>query len=421
MNRLRNGRPRVVVTGMGALTPLGDFPQTWESLLAGQSGIRRIQGLEVSDLSVQIAGQIPNFDPTQQRVAEYKELRRMGRASQLTLVATQMAWDDSGLSLSSEQDAERVAVVVGTSLGNYEVGEENIFRFRLERHKRPNPTALMNALPNFPAHYVSRFFHALGPLLTPSTACATGTQALGIGADMIRNGQADVVIAGGVDAILQDYIIAGFSAMHALTRDYNDCPEKASRPFDKNRSGFVISEGVGILILEKLSHALRRGATIYGEIVGHASSADAYHAAALEPSGQGAARSMRWALADARLSPQDIQYINAHGTSTPLNDSTETKAIKTVFGAHAYNLAVNSTKSMIGHTLSAAGAIEAMVCLMSLKSGMLHPTINYESVDPDCDLDYVPNCMRECRGLRYALSNSFGLGGQNASIILGSL
>lgn len=421
MELLRNGRRRVVVTGMGALTPLGNFSQTWEGLINGKSGIRRIKDIKVDDLPVQIAGQIVDFDPTQQRVADHKELRRMGRASHLTLVATQMAWDSSGLVISSDLEAERVGVVIGTSLGNYEIGEENIFRFRLERHRRPSPTALMNALPNFPAHYISRFFHALGPLLTPSTACATGTQAIGIGMDMIRNNQADIVIAGGVDAILQDYIIAGFSAMHALTRDYNDCPEKASRPFDKNRSGFVIAEGVGILILENLSHALKRGATLYGEILGHASSADAYHAAALEPSGQGAARAMRWALEDARLSPQEIEYVNAHGTSTPLNDSTETKAIKTVFGQHAYQLAINSTKSMIGHTLSAAGAIEAMVCLMTLKEGILHPTINYEVFDPDCDLDYVPNESRLHKGIRYALSNSFGLGGQNASLVLGRL
>jgi 3-oxoacyl-(acyl-carrier-protein) synthase len=269
-----------------------------------------------------------------------------------------------------------------------------------------------------PAHYVSRFLRALGPLNTPSTACAAGTQSIGEASELIKLGRSDMVITGGVEAILQDYTIAGFDAMQALATDYNDNPEAASQPFDANRSGFVFSEGCGIMVIESLAHALKRNARIYAEILGHASSSDAFHIAALDPEGKGAMRAMRWALEDAHLNPEDIQYINAHGTSTQANDAMETLAIKTIFGEHAYNLAVSSTKSMLGHALGGSGAIEAIVCALSLLEKVPHPTINYHTPDPECDLDYVPNEARDLPNLQNLMSNSFGLGGQNASIVL---
>jgi 3-oxoacyl-[acyl-carrier-protein] synthase II len=288
-------------------------------------------------------------------------------------------------------------------------------------HKKPNPFTMVNSLPNMPAHYISRFMRALGPLETQSTACAAGTQGVGAGAELIKNGRADVVFAGGVDALLKDYTIAGFSAMKALASEYNDDPARASRPFDKNRSGFVIGEGSAMLVLESLAHAIKRGARIYAEVLGFASSSDGYHVAALDPSASGATRSMRWALEDAHLNPQDVQYVNAHGTSTQQNDAMETQAIKNVFGEHAYKMAISSTKSMLGHAFGASGAIEAIASVMTLVEQFIHPTINYETPDPDCDLDYVPNEGREVKDLKAAISNSFGLGGQNASVVFGTL
>jgi 3-oxoacyl-(acyl-carrier-protein) synthase len=260
-----------------------------------------------------------------------------------------------------------------------------------------------------------------GPLNAPSTACAAGTQAVGEASELIKAGRADIIITGGVEAVLQDYALAGFEAMQALAVGFEDQPDKASSPFDANRSGFVFSEGCGVLIIESLAHALKRGARIYAEILGHASSSDAYHIAALDPEGKGAMRSMRWALEDAHLNPEKIQYINAHGTSTQSNDRLETMAIKSIFGEHAYNLMVSSTKSMLGHALGGSGAIEAVACTMTLFEKVIHPTINYQTPDPECDLDYVPNEAREVPDLKYLMSNSFGLGGQNASIIMGAI
>jgi len=301
------------------------------------------------------------------------------------------------------------------------MSEQNTFKYKTTGYRKPNPLALINALPNMPAHYVSRFFRALGPLLTPSTACASGTQSIGEATDYIRNGRSDVVIAGGVEAILQDYTLAGFDAMNALATEYNDDPEHASRPFDKNRSGFIFSEGCAVVILESLSHALKRGARIYAEVLGHAASSDAYHVAVLDPEGRGAIRAMRWALDDAHLPTDKIDYINAHGTSTQANDAMETLAIKHVFGEIAYNIPVSSTKSMLGHALAGSGAIEVVACALSLIHQVIHPTINYDTPDPDCDLDYVPNQARDTQDMKHILSNSFGLGGQNATIILGRI
>jgi 3-oxoacyl-(acyl-carrier-protein) synthase len=299
------------------------------------------------------------------------------------------------------------------------MSEQSTFKYKTDGFRKPNPMALINALPNMPAHYVSRFFRALGPLNTPSAACAAGTQSIGEGSELIRNGRSDIVITGGVESILQDYTLAGFDAMTALATEYNDDPEAASRPFDANRSGFVLSEGCGIVVIESLAHALKRGAQVYAEILGHASSSDAYHVAALDPEGGGAIRAMRWALEDARIDPEEIHYINAHGTSTKANDAMETLAIKRIFGEHAYKIPISSTKSMLGHALAGSGAIEIITCVMSMVEQVIHPTINYATPDPECDLDYVPNTARDVRDLNFVMSNSFGLGGQNASIILG--
>jgi 3-oxoacyl-(acyl-carrier-protein) synthase len=346
----------------------------------------------------------------------------MGRASQFAVVAAHEAMVDAGLPIERpEEESEHIGVVVGTTLGSHELSTNTTYKYRAEGYKKPNPLALVNTLPNMPAHYISRFFQALGPLNTPSTACAAGTQSVGEASELIRNGRSDVVIAGGVEAILQDYTIAGFEAMTALATEYNDHPEDASRPFDAERSGFVMGEGAGILILESLAHALKRGARIYAEVLGHASSSDAYHVAALDPTGKGAVRSMRWALDDAHLNPDDIHYINAHGTSTPANDAMETLAIKQLWGEQAYNIPISSTKSMLGHSFGAAGAIEAIACVMSLFEQVIHPTINYQHPDPECDLDYVPNVARQVKRLQHVLSNSFGLGGQNATLVLGAV
>lgn len=420
MELLRNGRPRVVITGLGAVTALGPVKTLWENLKAGRSGIRRLETINVEHVPVKIGGEVRDFDP--KVYIEPKEARRMGRAAHFAVAAAKMAVEDAGLTTELiEQEGERVGVVIGTSLGAHEMAEQSTFKYKTSGYNKPNPLSLINSLPNMPAHYVSRFLRALGPLNAPSTACAAGTQAIGDASELIRNGRSDMVITGGVESVLQDYALAGFEAMTALATGYDDQPEAASRPFDANRNGFVFSEGCGVLIVESLAHALKRGARIYAEVLGHASSSDAYHIAALDPEGHGAMRCMRWALEDAHLNAESIQYINAHGTSTQANDAMETLAIKRIFGEHAYNIAINSTKSMLGHALGGSGAIEAVACAMTLIDRVIHPTINYETPDPECDLDYVPNEAREVPKLKYLMSNSFGLGGQNASIVLSAL
>jgi len=283
--------------------------------------------------------------------------------------------------------------------------------------KRMNPYHVPSGIPNMPAFQIAKEFQCLGPNNTTATACAAGTLAVGEGTEMIRRGSADIVIAGGTEAIVVEFVIAAFSVMRALPFNYNDQPQKASRPFDASREGFVLSEGAGALILEELDHALERGAPIYAEVAGHASSSDGYHLAALKPDGLGPSRAMRWALQDADVQTQDVDYINAHGTSTPLNDAVETLAIKNVFGDDAYNIPVSSTKSMIGHAMGAAGAMEAIACTLAIRHDLIHPTINYETPDPECDLNYVPNEALAIK-VDVALSNSFGLGGQNACLVL---
>jgi beta-ketoacyl-acyl-carrier-protein synthase II len=396
---------RVVITGVGAITPLGlTMTETWAGLLAGRSGIGPITHFDASHLPTRIAGEVKGFDPG--KYMNPKEARRIARCSQLAIATVKETLADAGLpqQFGVDGEGECVGVLIGTAVGGLERASAEIEAFHV--HRRPEkvgPFAGTSILPNMPAHHVSHVTQALGPNSTIATACATGTQSIGEGAEFIRRRAADMMICGGVESLVQDFAIAGFNAMRALSTR-NDQPEQASRPFDKDRDGFP--------------HARARGARIYAEVLGQASSSDAYHVAAPDPTGAGAVRAMRWALEDARVDPSEIEYINAHGTSTPLNDAIETLAIKKLFGEAAYHIPISSTKSMLGHCMGASGAVEAIACALTIYHGVIHPTINYQTPDPDCDLDYVPNVARQKR-VRVTLSNSFGLGGQNACLVLG--
>ncbi len=415
---MNNSRARVVITGLGAITPLGlTLREYWDGLLAGRSGITRITQFDAGHLPCQIAGEIKGFEP--KNYMDFKEARRLSRCAQLAVATTREALADAGFN-GHFPDPERAAVVYGTAIGGMEKADEGMFTLRQHGFAKVNPFSVPAAVPNMPAHHISQAYHTLGPLNTVVTACAAGTQAVGEAAELIRRGGADVVITGGVEATIRDFTIGGFSAMRALPINYNDQPEKASRPFNKDREGFIFSEGCAVLVLERLEHALARGAHIYAEVIGQASSSDAYHVAAPDPTAEGAVRAMRWALRDAGVTIDEVDYINAHGTSTPANDAGETLAIKKLFGERAYSIPINSTKSMIGHPMGAAGALEAIVCALTIEHGIMHPTINYEHPDPECDLDYVPNEARKA-DIRVTLSNSFGLGGQNACLVLRKL
>jgi len=406
---------RVAITGLGVITALGSHvPEFWNHLLAGHSGVRRITQFDPAALPCQIAGEIPDFDPTE--FISAKEARRMSRASQVALAAAHRALTDSALPLPL-RDPERAGVSFGTAIGGLERTVAGVQLFRTQGLAKVSPFTIPSGIPNQPAFYISNVLGPIGPSLTITTACATGAQAIGEGAQLIRAGRADIVFAGGVEALIEDFALAGFAAMRALPTSFNDDPARASRPFDARREGFVFSEGGACVILERLDQALARGAHIYAELAGHASSGDGYHIAAPDPSAAGPIRTMRWALLDANLAPEEVDYINAHGTSTPANDAVETLAIKTLFGEAAHRIPISSTKSMIGHAMGASGAIEAVVCALTIEHGTIHPTINHEVPDPECDLDYVPNVSRQTP-VRVALSNSFGLGGQNACLVL---
>ncbi len=406
---------RVVITGMGVISVLGAGLQTyWQNLLAGKSGISRITQFDASMMPCQIAGEINYFQP--EDYMDRKEARRVPRSAQMGFAAAKLAAQDAGLG-ETVPHPERSGVSFGTAIGGLDRSAEGIHIIRTLGYNRLNPFVVPTSLPNTSAYLISQGLQCLGPTNTIGTACATGTQAVGEGFEMIRRGAADLVVAGGTEGLIQDFAIGGFCAMRALPTSYNDAPEKASRPFDKNREGFVYSEGAAALILESLEHAQARGARIYAEVAGQASSSDGLHMAAPDPDANGPARAMRWALADAGLTPEAIDYINAHGTSTPLNDLTETRAIKKVFGEHAYKVAISSIKSMLGHAMGASGALEAIATAMTIYEGVIPPTINYETPDPELDLDYVPNTARRVN-VRTALSNSFGLGGSNACLIL---
>jgi 3-oxoacyl-[acyl-carrier-protein] synthase II len=413
-------RPRVVISGLGAISPLGlTAKEFWDGLTAGRSGVNRISQFDASALPCQIAGEVKGFEP--KRFMDFKEARRMSRSSQLAVATAREAMCDAGFAgttgIGRFDDPERVAVLMGTAIGGLEKADEGITTLRQQGYSKVNPFLVPNSVANMPAHHISQTYQTFGELNTVVTACAAGTQAVGEAAELIRRGVADIVITGGVEATICDWAIAGFSAVRALPVNYNDAPEKASRPFSKDREGFVYSEGCAVLVLEELEHARRRGVRIYAEVLGHASSSDAYHVIAPDPSAAGAMRAMRWALRDANVPLDEVDYINAHGTSTPANDVGETMAIKKIFGERAYNIPVSSTKSMIGHSMGAAGALEALACALTIATGVIHPTINYEHPDPECDLDYVPNTAREVN-VRTVLSNSFGLGGQNACLVL---
>ena len=412
----QRGEQRVVVTGMGAITPVGlSVGESWEGVLNGRCGIGQVTRFDATGLPCTIAGEIKGFDPAAYIPA--KEARRLSRASQLAVAAARQAMDDAGFN-GHVPHPDRTGVIIGTGMGGFEKADENLSAYRAKGLARVSPFALISSLPNMPSHHVSVLAQTLGPINTVSTACATGTQAIGEAADLIRRGRADTMIAGGVEGIIHEAALAGFAAMRALSTAFNDTPERACRPFNKDRDGFILSEGVGVVILERLDHALARGATIYAELLGYASSSDAFHVAALDPEAEGAVRAMNWALQDAGLAPHQIDYINAHGTGTPANDVTETRAIKKLFGEHAYHLPISSTKAMTGHALGAAGAIEAIFAICALHHALIPPTWNYEVPDPECDLDYVPNAPRSA-AIRTALSNSFGLGGQNACLVVG--
>jgi 3-oxoacyl-[acyl-carrier-protein] synthase II len=411
----QDSRPRVVITGIGLVTCLGmDVNSIWEKLLAGRSGIGTITHFDASEMPCQIAGEVPNFDPTE--FMPFKEARRMSRCAQFALASAELAMKDANLE-DGWQEPERAGVYFGTAIGGWDRAYEGLESLRLNGMARTNPFFLPSTLPNMPAFHVTQRYKALGPNSTITTACATGTQAIGEAAQAIRNGWADVIISGGTEALILDFILAGFSIMRALPTSFNDRPEEASRPFEAHREGFVFGEGAACLILESLEHAKKRGAQIYAEVAGFASSSDAFHIAAPEPNGAGAIRTMARALDNAGVNLEQVDYINAHGTSTAANDAMETTAIKALFKEAAYDIPISSTKSMMGHPMGASGAIEAAVCALTIKNGTIHPTINYVDPDPELDLDYVPNQARE-HNVKIALSNSFGLGGQNACLVI---
>ena len=408
-----NGRRRVVVTGMGAVTPLGDsVDEYWKSLVKGKSGIGPMTLADPTEYPCKVAGEIPDFDPA--KYINPREARRMARFSQTAVAAAALALEDSGINLSSEDD-ERMGVVMGNGNGGFPTTEDNARTLFKRGGMKVSPYFIPMILPNMAAANVSRLFGLKGYTSTVITACAAGTQGIGEAAEAIRRGAADVVLGGGCEAGICQLGLGGFNVIKALSRSEVP-PEKASRPFDANRDGFVPAEGAAILILESLEHALGRGAEILAEVSGYGVSSDAFHAVQPDEDGAGAARAMRWAIEDAGMQPSDIDYINAHGTSTPKNDMVETLAIKTVFGEGAYEVPISSTKSMIGHALGGAGALEAVACIKTIRDGIIHPTINYETADPACDLDYVPNKARKAQ-VNTVLSNSFGFGGQNACVV----
>jgi 3-oxoacyl-[acyl-carrier-protein] synthase II len=397
---------------MGALTPVGlDVPSTWDAIVHGRSGIAPVQRFETDDLDVRIAGEVKNFDPTQ--YLDRKEARRMDRFLQLGLVAAQEAMRDAGLRVMPDE-AEQVGVLVGSGIGGISTIVDAAITLHTRGPHRVGPFVVPMMLPDMLAGMVAIQAGAKGPNFAVASACATAGHALGEAAEMIRRGDAEVIIAGGAEAPVTRIGLAAFDSMRALSRR-NDEPERASRPFDAERDGFVLAEAAGILVLESLEHALKRDARIYAEISGYGATADAYHITAPSEGGEGAARAMRAALRQAKLQPADIGYINAHGTSTPHNDRTESQAIKAVFGDQAPP--VSSTKSMTGHLIGASGAVEAIICIKTILGGCLPPTINYEHPDPDCDLDYVPNVARP-RRVDAALSNSLGFGGHNTALII---
>ncbi len=405
---------RVIITGVGVVSPLGIGTQpTWEGLLAGRSGVCPITRFDTTDYPARIAGEVKGFDPALYSPA--KEVKKCDLFIHYALAATQFAMQDSGLTIDPAQ-AERVGVYIGSGIGGLPSIERQHVEVLEKGPRRISPFFIVGLIINMASGQVSIRYGAKGPNLANSTACSTGTHAIGDSFRLVARGDADVMICGGAEGVITPLAVGGFSAMRALSTR-NDDPKTASRPFDKDRDGFVIGEGAGIVILEELEHARRRGAPILAEVAGYGVSADAFHMSAPSEDADGPSRVMRNALRDAGIRPEDVDYINAHGTSTPLGDRIETLAIHKVFGAHAKRVAVSSTKSMTGHLLGAAGGLETVISVLVVRHGIIPPTINYTTPDPDCDLDYVPNEARR-HEVRYALNNSFGFGGTNASILL---
>ena len=406
-------RRRVVVTGVGLVIPTGIGAATaWRNVCEGKSGIGPLTRFDTSQFETKIAGEVKGFNP--ELCIDKKEIKRMDLFVQFALVATKEALEDARLEITPEI-GERLGVIVGTGLGGLPTFEKNHTALMEKGPGRVSPFFIPMLIANMASGHIAMHFGAKGPNTCVVTACATGAHSIGDAFRVIQYGDAEVIIAGGTEANIAPLTVAGFNAMKALSTR-NDEPEKASRPFEKNRDGFVVSEGAGIMILEELEHALRRGAKIYGELIGYGYTADAYHITAPSPDGDGAARCMRMALKDAGLKPEQVDTINAHGTSTTLNDLTETKAIKTVFGEHARQVPISGTKSMTGHLLGAAGSTEAIFALLTIRDGIIPPTINYEVPDPECDLDYVPNVARRV-SVGVAMSNAFGFGGTNATLL----
>src|SRR3954453_6825523 len=405
---------RVVVTGLGAVTPLGnDARAPWDAAIAGRSGIDWIRSFDPGESPVRVAGEVKEFDPT--GLDDPRELRRLDRYVLLALASAREAVDDAGL--DGAYDPARVGILFGSAIGGVGAIVEQADVLRERGARRVSPTFIPSVLVDAASGQLAISLGFRGPNYAPVSACATGSHAIGEAAELIRRGDADAVLAGGGEACLTPIILAGFVAMRGLAAE-DEHPPRASRPFDATRAGFVMGEGACVLVLEELDAARARGATIYAEVLAYGTSNDAHHMAQPEPEAIGVGEMMRAALDRAGLKPEDVNYINAHGTSTPLGDAAETKAIKDVFGDHAYELAVSSTKSMMGHCFGAAGAIEAMMCVLALHEGKLPPTINYEHPDPVCDLDYVPNEAREAE-VEVALSNAMGLGGHNACVLGG--
>jgi 3-oxoacyl-[acyl-carrier-protein] synthase II len=404
---------RVVVTGLGAVSPVGDTaPETWRSAVEGKSGIDFIRAFDADGLPVRVAAEVKDFDPA--GLANPKELRRLDRNVLLALQAGKEAVADADL---NGYDPTRVGILFGSAIGGFIGIMEQAETLRERGPDRVSPYFIPNVLVDAASGQLAISLGIKGPNYAPVSACATGSHAVGEGAELIRRGDADAILAGGTEACIHPLILAGFTAMRGLAAE-NEDPPKASRPFDATRAGFVMGEGACVLVLEELESAQARGAQIYAEVLGYGTSNDAYHMAAPEPEAIGVAVMMKAALGRAGVEPERVGYINAHGTSTPLGDAAETKAIKDVFGDHAYKLAVSSTKSVMGHCFGAAGAIEAMMCVLAVRDGVLPPTINYRNPDPTCDLDYVPNEAREA-DVEVALSNAMGLGGHNACVLVG--
>lgn len=407
-------RKRVVVTGLGCVSPLGnDVDSTWRGILTGQSGVGYISHFDASEFETRIAAEVKGFEP--EKVFGHRETRRMDRFTQLALAATLQAVEHAGLVIGADNH-DRCGVIIGTGIGGIGTIYEQIQVFSTKGPRRVSPFLVPMMIPDAAGGMIAIHLGIRGPNMAVVTACATGTNAVGEAAEIIRRGQADVIFAGGSEAAIVPIAMAGMNVMNALSTR-NENPQAASRPFDRERDGFVMGEGAAVLVVEALDHARLRGAKILAEVTGYATTNDAYHISAPAENGEGAASCMQLALESAGLKTIEISYINAHGTSTLLNDKSETAAIKKVFGEQSYDVPISSTKSMTGHLLGASGALEAVFCVKALQDAMIPPTINYETPDPECDLDYVPNSARQS-DLSHVMSNSFGFGGHNATIIL---